>query len=61
MILSKILEVFTKEYREEAEYEEFMRSKVDCFRLGCGDGSTSKNEKSQLDSLVDLIKNGEIQ
>jgi hypothetical protein len=32
--LKKILQVFTKEYKEETEYREFMKNNIDKFKLG---------------------------
>lgn len=33
-LFKKILEVFTKEYKEETEYREFMENNIDKFKLG---------------------------
>jgi len=32
-LFKKILEVFTKEYKEETEYREFMENNIDKFKL----------------------------
>jgi hypothetical protein len=42
-ILSPILEVFTKEYREEAEYQEWAKKHIDYFKLN--DNSEDINKK----------------
>lgn len=33
-LFKKILQVFTKEYKEETEYREFMKNNIDKFKLG---------------------------
>ncbi len=43
-MLDKVKEVFTKEYREETEYREFMKSNVDFFKL--------KNKSESIDEKV---------
>ena len=43
-MFSKILEVFTKEYRKETEYCEFMEKHADCFKF--------KGECESVDEIV---------
>lgn len=46
-MLSKVREVFTKEYREETQYREFMSGMLPKFRL--------KNTSESIDQKVDRL------
>ncbi len=52
---SKIIEVFTKEYRQEIEYKEQMRKNVDKFKLKNSQERLGLSErlKSQIDTNIE--------
>ena len=52
-ILSKIMEVFTKEYKEETKYQIFMEENVDKMKLA--------NENFDADESVERLKRKEFQ
>lgn len=47
-MLSKVLEVFTKEYRKETEYREFMEKNLDIFKLN--------NKSEDIETKVKRLK-----
>ncbi len=47
-MLSKVLEVFGKEYRRETEYQEFMEKNLDTFKLN----NKSEDVGSKVDRLT---------
>ena len=49
--LKKILEVFTKEYREETKYREFMEQNIDKFKL-----ELSSSDCESVDERVKRLK-----
>ena len=51
-MLKELIYVFTKEYREECLYREFLKSKVDSFKL-------SENEEDDVDKKIKRLKQAE--
>lgn len=49
-MLSKVREVFTKEYREETQYREFMSEMLPKFRLK----NTSESIDQKVDRLIEI-------
>lgn len=49
-MLSKVREVFTKEYREETQYREFMSEMLPEFRLK----NTSESIDQKVDRLIEI-------
>lgn len=50
-MLSKVREVFTKEYREETNYREFTFNKLHCFKL--------KNKSESIDDKIKRLSDKE--